>query len=195
VVILDSHTDIIDFNIKHSLLNSPIENLTDNLPDIYECGSFMGFLLKENLIKPDRLWIIGTQDILSDNKALEAEQYIKRMQYWLRKGVNLVSKTDLIKGEIPKDIEGPTYISIDADIGSYSCVLACRFMDRIGINYADLKRILYSLSVLIRSKKILLIGLDFMEIDVHFLNEEVLGKSDRTLELLKIVFDELILPT
>jgi len=104
----------------------------------------------------------------------------------------LISKSDLVKYGIPKEIEGPTYISIDMDVGSYACVLACRFMDRVGIEFDEITRILQLLSNMMRDNKIVLVGLDVMEIDVHFLNEEVSGKSDFTLEILKKIFDELI---
>jgi arginase family enzyme len=192
VIIFDSHTDIIDFSTKRSLFTSSAGKAPSNASDIYECGSFISHLLNENVIKPDRLWILGTQDISETEKALEVEPCAQKLQNWVERGVHLISKSDLVRNGIPHQIEGPTYVSIDIDLGCYSCVLACRFMDRIGLESNEITRILHLLSDRVRGNKIILIGLDVMEIDVHFLDEEVSNRRDCTLEILKKIFDELI---
>jgi arginase family enzyme len=192
VVILDSHTDIIDFSTKRALVTPSLGKGSSSPPDIYECGSFIGHLLNENVIKADRLWILGTQDLPEDAERLEIPLYAQRLRDWVRKGVHLISKSDLVRHGIPEEIEGPTYISIDIDVGSYASVLACRFMDRIGLEYEALVGILKSLSALIKQNRISLLGLDVMELDVHFLNEEASDRRDCTLEILKNIFDELV---
>ena len=192
VVIFDSHTDIIDFNSKRSLVNYPVANSNTELPDIYECGSFLNHLLEENIIKADRLWILGTQDVLENNNTPQGKPYAEKLQNWTERGVHLISKKDLVRSGIPHQIEGPTYVSIDIDLGCYSCVLACRFMNRVGLESNEIIRILHSLSDMIKENKIILIGLDVMEIDVHFLNEEISERHDYTLEIVTEIFKELI---
>jgi arginase family enzyme len=192
VVIFDSHTDILDFNTKRSLFKNSVRNLATQLPNIYECGGFLSHLLKENLIKADRLWILGTQDVVGNNKTPQVEPYNENLMRWTELGVHLISKSYLISNGIPPQIQGPTYVSIDIDVGSYASVLACRFMDRIGLGYGDIIRVLTSISALIKQNRISLLGLDVMEIDVNFLSEEVSGIHDCTLEILKKIFNELI---
>jgi arginase family enzyme len=192
VLIFDSHTDIVDFSTKRSLFNYPIENPPTELPEIYECGSFISHLLNKNVIRADQLWILGTQDILRNDKVLRGDPYTEKLWNWVERGVHLISKSDLVRNGIPSQIEGPTYVSIDIDLGCYSCVLACRFMDRVGLESNEIIRILRLLSDMIKDNKIVLIGLDVMEIDVHFLNQEVSGRHDHTLEIVGEIFKELI---
>lgn len=192
IVVFDSHTDVIDFDTKHSLFNPSSGKNPNHPPNIYECGSFISHLLNENVIKADRLWILGTQDILENGKALKVDRYAQKLQNLVKSGVHLISKSDLVKNGIPDQIEGPTYVSIDIDLGCYSCVLACRFMDRMGLEFDEIIRILHVLSDRIKENKINLIGLDIMEIDIHFLGAEVSGRLDYTVEILKKIFDELI---
>jgi arginase family enzyme len=192
VLIFDSHTDIIDFSTKRSLFTSSPTKVPNNSLDIYECGSFISHLLNENVIKADRLWILGTQDVLRNDRALQVDPYAEKLRNWAERGVHLISKSDLVRNGIPPQIEGPTYVSIDIDLGCYSCVLACRFMDRVGLESNEIIRILRLLSDMIRGNKIVLLGLDVMEIDVHFLNEEVSERHDYTLEIVREIFKELI---
>jgi len=192
VLIFDSHTDIVDFRTKHSLFSSLPGKSPNNSLDIYECGSFISHLLEENVIRADQLWILGTQDVLRNNEVLRGDPYTEKLRNWVEHGVHLISKSDLVRNGIPPEIEGPTYVSIDIDLGCYSCVLACRFMDRVGLESNEIIRILRLLSDMIRGNKIVLIGLDVMEIDVHFLNEEVSGKRDHTLEIVREIFKNLI---
>jgi arginase family enzyme len=194
VLIFDSHTDIIDFSTKRSLFTPLSSTAPNNSPDIYECGSFISHLLNESVIKADRLWILGTQDVLRNDRTLQVEPYAEKLRNWAERGVHLISKSDLVRNGIPPQIEGPTYVSIDIDLGCYSCVLACRFMDRVGLESNEIIRILHLLSDMMKRNKIVLLGLDVMEIDVHFLNEEISGRRDCTLEILGEIFNELIFP-
>ncbi len=192
VLIFDSHTDIVDFRSKQSLFPSLPSKSPDNSYDIYECGSFISHLLDENVIRADRLWILGTQDVLRNDEALRGDPYTKKLRNWVERGVHLISKSDLVRNGVPPQIEGPTYVSIDIDLGCYSCVLACRFMDRVGLESNEIIKIFHSLSDMIRGNKIILIGLDIMEIDVHFLKEEVSGRHDHTLQIVREIFKELV---
>lgn len=191
VVIFDSHTDIIDFNTKRSMLGFSNDNPNYRLLDIYECGAFLSHLLEKNIIKADRLWILGTQDTMELAERSGISPYSQAMRKWVERGVHLISKKDLIRNGIPEEIEGPTYISIDIDVGSYSCVLACRFMDRIGLGFNQFLDIINSLAKRVEKKRITLLGIDMMEIDVHFLNENVNGVQDESLEILCEIFNKL----
>ena len=192
VLIFDSHTDMVDFSTKRSLFTSSFSKTPDTSPNIYECGSFVDYILSENVIKPERIWILGTQDLPERTKTGEKDSYVRKLEGWVERGVHLISKWDLIRDGIPEDIEGPTYISMDMDVGSYSSVLACRFMDRVGLEYEQIMDIIHSLSTRIKEGKILLLGMDMMEIDVHFLEAEISGRRDCTLKIIRNIFEELI---
>lgn len=192
VLIFDSHTDIVDFYTKRSWFTSSFCKTPSTSPNIYECGSFVDYVLSENVMRPDRIWILGTQDLPERMKTGEKNSYVRKMEGWVKRGVHLISKWDLIRDGIPKAIEGPTYISIDMDVGSYSSVFACRFMDRVGLEYEQIMDIIHSLSTRIQERKILLLGMDMMEIDVHFLGAEISGRRDCTLKIIRNIFKELI---
>jgi arginase family enzyme len=192
VLIFDSHTDIVDFSTKRSLFTSPFCKTSDTSANFYECGSFVDYVLSEKVMKPDRIWILGTQDLPERTKKEEENSYVRKLEEWMKRGVHLISKWDLIRNGIPEDIEGPTYISIDMDLGSYSSVFACRFMDRVGLEYEQITEIIRSLSARIKERRILLLGLDMMEIDVHFLEAEVSGRRDCTLKIIRDIFEEWI---
>ena len=146
ILIFDSHTDMVDFSTKKmTLLSSPQNKRADTACNIYECGSFIDHLLAEEVIRPDRVWILGTQDLPERANTGATDAYVRKLEGWAKRGVHLISKEELVREGIPKEIAGPTYISIDIDLGSYACVFACRFMDRVGLEYDGIIVIFYSL--------------------------------------------------
>lgn len=192
VMVFDSHTDLVDFRTKYLSLtfsNAPAPYAS---PDIYECGGFIGYLLNENVIEPERVWILGTQELPGIANDPPCTLYEQKIHTWVERGVHLISKWDLLRYGIPEEIKGPTYISFDMDLGSCSSVLACRFLDREGLNYDNFMTVLQFLAERIKDRRISLLGLDVMEIDVHFLGAVISGKRDLTLEIVKKIFDTLV---
>jgi arginase family enzyme len=195
ILIFDSHCDIMDLKTRRNYFGSNLE-LKDHYfgKDIYECGSFLAFLLGEKTIKPENLWIMGAQD-LDQFKKNARSLYSEKVLPWIDQGMNIVSKENLIRFGIPGEIEGPTYISFDMDLGSLSSVFAARFLNYIGLNVEQILVLINELSKRIRKKEINLIGLDIMEIDIHFLGENIQGKKDFTPEIAsgiikKLVYDD-----
>jgi arginase family enzyme len=159
--------------------------------DIYECGSFLNHLLKEKIIKPENLWIIGTQD-LDKVKQNTEPLYSEKMLSWVKRGMHVVSKEDLVLSGIPDEIEGQTYISFDMDLGSLASVFAARFLNYIGLNERQFLNLVHELSEKVKTKKIELIGLDIMEIDIHFLGAEINGNKDLTGEIASEIINRMI---
>lgn len=192
-LILDSHCDLIDLETRRTYFAPYLGNVTDSMlgRDVYECGSFLCHMLEEEVLRPDKLWIIGTQD-LDQFKRLPDSLYTNKILPWVERGLHIIPKEELLKCGIPNEIEGPTYISFDMDLGSVASVFATRFLNYVGLDREHFLHLIGELSERIRTKKIELIGLDIMEIDVHFLEAEIDGRQDCTGEIAREIIDGII---
>lgn len=200
VVILDAHFDGVAYQYRklrgdsreaqfHSANN---QDAGEELIKFYECGNFLSWLLEEGILEPGNLWVLGVQDELGEAvkcgcikkkaRSLQTEEFRK----WVREGVNLVTKSDLISNTFPLDLAGPVYLSVDMDVGSLASVYSARFMNCIGLGYEELVKALLNLSHVFDSCGVQLVGLDIMEIDIHFLEStEISSNSDRCKDLAK----------
>jgi arginase family enzyme len=192
ILIFDSHCDIVDLETRRCYFEGYLK-LEDQFfgEEIYECGSFLSYLLNERVIKPENLWIIGTQD-LDQFKENAKILFSKKILPWIEQGIHIVSKENLLLMGVPDEIKGPTYVSFDVDLGSLSSVFATRFLNYIGLNIEQILNLVDELSKRIRSKKIELIGLDIMEIDIHFLGENVEGHQDYTPQIAYEIIEKMI---
>lgn len=193
VVIFDSHCDLIDLKTRRSYFYKLSPRLATQVgdKDVYECGSFLHYLLNERIINPERLWIIGAQDMERFKESSE-ELYSQKIVPWIERGLRILSKKDYLSYGIPEEIRGPTYISFDMDLGSMASVFAARFLNYVGLDVGQMRGLIVELSERINSKKIELVGLDIMEIDIHFLGESVEGRQDQAGELAKEIILRLI---
>jgi arginase family enzyme len=104
-------------------------------------------------------------------------------------GVHIVFKHQVQSGNFKIDLNGPTYLSIDMDVGSLSSIYSARFMNSYGLNMAEFLQLLDKVSQFIRESHYPLVGLDIMELDIHFfeaVKEKKIG--DRTDEIVKEIF-------
>lgn len=195
ILIFDSHCDIIDLETRRSYF-APYTRRLKN-PDlligqeIYECGSFLSYLLKEKIINPEKLWIIGAQDLDHFEKNSESP-YIKPIFPLIERGIHIISKDNLILSGIPNEIKGQTYISFDIDLGSLASVFAARFLNYVGLNIGQFLNLINELSEKISKREIELIGLDITEIDIHFLGANICDAKDYTGEIMIEIIDRLI---
>jgi len=192
ILIFDSHCDMVDLETRKSYFG-PHLGLKDQFfgEEIYECGSFLSYLLNEKIIRPENVWIMGTQD-LDQFKENARPLYSKKILPWIEQGMHIVSKENLVLSGIPHEIRGPTYISFDMDLGSLSSVFATRFLNYIGLNTEEILGLVDELSKRIRAKKIELIGLDVMEMDIHFLGATIGEHQDHTPELASEIIDRIV---
>jgi len=200
VVILDAHFDAVAYQGRKlrgdprksqcQLENSP--DAGEELMTFYECGNFLSCLLKQGILDPGSLWVVGVQDELVESlkhggneknaRSLQAGEFRK----WVREGVNLVAKSDLISNTFSLDLAGPVYLSVDMDVGSLASVYSARFMNCIGLGYDEFVNALLNLSHIFNSCGVQIVGLDIMEIDIHFLEAtEISSNSDRCKDLAK----------
>ena len=192
IVIFDSHCDVIDLETRRSYFGA-YPKLKDQFfgQEIYECGSFLSCLLNEKTIRPENLWIMGTQD-LDQFKENSKPLYCKKILPWIEQGMHIVSKENLMLFGIPEEVEGPTYVSFDMDLGSLSSVFATRFLNYVGLDAKHIFSLINELSEKIRRNEIDLIGLDIMEVDIHFLGEIIEGNKDLTVEIAGEILNKLL---
>ena len=193
VLIFDSHCDLIDLETRKSYFGPYSRSIVNPFgeKDIYECGSFLYYLLKENILNPEKLWIMGTQDLGQFKRGRE-DLYLQKILPWIRRGVHALSKEDLICHGIPDEIRGRTYISFDMDLGSLASVFAARFLNYVGLDVEQIHGLIDELSEKIKLKKIELIGLDIMEMDIHFLEETIGDHKDYAGEIAEEIITRLI---
>ena len=206
VVILDAHFDVMnpigvypqDNPGRRAVFFSPEDKQmeSENPLNYYGCGNFLDHLLKKNIISPKNLWIVGVQDEI--HRELKAGASFMRggfglntpsIKKWMEAGVHVIFKHEAKSGNFVIALSGPTYLSIDMDVGSLSSIYSARFMNSYGLNTREFLHLLRKVSRFIRSSHFPLLGLDMMEFDIHFF-EAIKEKKidDRTEEIVKEIF-------
>jgi len=193
VLIFDSHCDLIDLETRRNYFGPYAKGHVDRFGerDIYECGSFLHHLLKEKILNPEKLWIMGTQDLDQFKQGAE-DLYLQKLMPWIKLGMHILSKEDLICHGIPEEIKGQVYISFDMDVGSLNSVFATRFLNYVGLDVEQIRGLIDDLLERMTSKEVELIGLDIMEMDIHFLGETINGHKDYAWEIAKEIIEKLI---
>ncbi|MHA1385320.1 MAG: arginase family protein, partial [Candidatus Helarchaeota archaeon] len=212
LIILDGHFDGIPTHLRLNLAKYSKEHkeemavlfpdLVDSvndyteIPQSYNCGTFLYHLLEDQIIKPENLIVFGVMDYPRDDfkdiNDSRVKDYVDFYHSYEKKGVKIIPNSknykDMLKRfriALEKIKTKYVYISVDVDISSLNAVLAARFMEFIGIDEECMNNVADLLKNLINSKKVELIGLDLTEIEVHFLNAKLKsGKIDKTLEIM-----------
>lgn len=205
VIILDAHFDVMNKdksgrqNRQDPKVGFPMRQdreITSNTQwNYYECGNFLDFLLKKRMIAPKNLWILGVQDEIykelkkRGNCSKNLNPNMESIKKWIRKGVHVIFKHEVQSGNFKMVLNGPTYLSIDMDVGSLSSIYSARFMTSYGLNAAEFLKLLHKVSRFIRKSHYPLVGLDIMEFDVHFFGAVKERKmNDRADEIVKEIF-------
>lgn len=205
IIILDAHFDIINNVYAEDYDNQNWNNLVSSLSNrkakskthlgYYECGNFLYYLLEKKVINSNNLWILGVQDEIyqklkkgGDLKGrLPLEMiFIKE---WINAGVHVIFKHEVASGDFKIDLNGPTYLSIDMDVGSMASVFSARFMNSYGLNLSEFLQTLQKVNEAIQVSHYPLVGLDVMELDIHFLGAvKEMKMKDWTDEIVKKIF-------
>jgi arginase family enzyme len=157
------------------------------------CGDFWSYLIKAGNLLPQNLSLVGVADYpVGDGNSAKKNKYRDSYLAYEKAGVSFFS-LNRFDGEylssltsfLEKVIQTPYfYLSVDLDVGSYESVLAARYMDWPGLGAEDLLQIAGQIRRVSRKKKARLAGLDFMEINQHFLGLEMEnGGKDETMPL------------
>jgi arginase family enzyme len=207
IVVFDAHFDVLKYqplntnsyslNSKNCLNNSPLDEGSEI--KFYECGNFILYLLEQNVIKPESLWVLGVQDEILKSLQLRSHQseaeraQTKEYAKLIERGVHLISKTALMSKDLHLNLNGPTYVSIDMDVGSLSSVYSARFMNCIGLTYDEFAKSMRKLFNTLQESNIPCVGLDIMEIDIHLLEANELSPyRDYSREMVKEIIQVIL---
>jgi arginase family enzyme len=169
VVILDAHFDVM------------------SREPYYGCGNFLEVLLGKKIVAPKNLWVLGVQDeIVRELSGRSFNSKRCSIKQWLERGVNVIFKSEVQSNQFRMVLNGPTYVSIDMDVGSLLSVCSARFMTSYGLSVGEFLQLLNKIYQLIRISDVPFLGLDIMELDVHFI-EAADGKDDSK-EIIEEIF-------
>ena len=218
VIILDAHFDGLPTSIainiakyanEHPHLINPLMPEScffyEDINDTYKCGSFLKYLLDENVILAENLIIFGCQDYPDEEiRSLDdprIKEYIRFYDTIELSGVAFIPKEDpkrmleKLKNILEKISNSNIYISFDVDVAAFKDVIATRFLNLIGIDRSVLIETADIINKNIESNSNNLIGLDLMEIEIHLLNKGFpeSGRRDKTIKLLDKFLDFFIM--
>lgn len=185
MVIIDSHTDAIPMSLLAGAIQYDIETNSSsvhdkndpflyNRTDSYNASSFVHTLIKEKLLDPKNLYIIGVSDYPEKKFMRIKDQRIKKYANAYvnlkRKGANIITKKECklnpkkIKGLLQKISTSHVYISIDMDIGANNALDGVRFRNWKGLNESQIYKLTDAVAGIF-SDSIQLAGMDICEID------------------------------
>ena len=203
LIIIDSHTDAVPMTVLAGAVQYDVETNPDsvhdvnnpflyNRPDSYNASSFVDCMIKDGILDPKQLYIIGVSDF-PEKKALKArdgriKKYNNSYLGLRRKGAGIITKKECklspqkIKGVL-KQIKTPfVYLSVDMDIGAGNALEGVRFKNRKGLNESAI----YKIADLIKQRladSVQLVGMDICEIDPRSAGLFLPAGKDRTYEI------------
>jgi arginase family enzyme len=202
LVLIDAHFDAIpqktrikladyakEVGMSHPLCSIP-QSSGGDVPETYNCGTFLRYLIEKKVVMPENLTVIGTSDYpgerLMDAGDKRAKEYVDEYLSYEKKGVFFIPRAKIdenfsnVLSKHLEKIETPlVYVSLDADVGAFSALYAVRFLDAIGIDESAIYELAKSINKKLRSGK-KLAGFDVMEMDVHLMGAKLSCKEDRT---------------
>ncbi|MHA1784855.1 MAG: arginase family protein [Candidatus Helarchaeota archaeon] len=214
-IVLDGHFDGISSNTRiglakyaadkkletsNFLLNPEDLKKLNVIKEYYNCGTFLKYILNDNIIKPQNLIVIGCNDYPNEEmKKVNDERvkkYVQEFQFFEDLGVKIIPKMSdfqIFKETLQEKLEtistSKIFISTDVDVGAGKAVLAARFIDAFGLNHEEIIIIYKMISDFMKNNSIELIGADFTEIETQFIGKILKdGTKDLTLE----IFDEFL---
>ena len=211
LLVLDSHTDAISTNVMEGLIAYDIETNPHSIhdpedpflkcrPESFNASTFLLFLIREGIIMPENLFIVGPSD-LPPKKALRikdsrVQRYVESFAALRKRGVKLLTKADIIaapskiKSHIASINTPYLYVSVDMDIGARNALEGVRFTDRAGLNESQILAITREIGKTLKGK-VALAAMDLCEFNPR---TELLASAhsqDRTLpiaaEIIKIL--------
>ncbi|MGC9029404.1 MAG: arginase family protein [Desulfomonilaceae bacterium] len=199
-IVLDSHIDSLptcvmaeaveyDIRTNPNSVHNPFDPFLKNRPDSYNAGSFIFYLLTENIIVPDNLFLLGVSDYPPRSafrlKDKRIQRYVSFYSSLKEAGVNILTKKELLHGTscLRRVLERVktkyVHISIDMDIGARNALTGVRFQNYRGISEIQIYKIAKCLRELLDQGK-QLVGLDLMEFNPRRVAHVPSGVEDST---------------
>jgi arginase family enzyme len=214
LIVLDSHTDALPMSVLSGIIHYDIDSNPDTLydrndpflydrPDSYNASSFLQELLARGIIHPHHLYILGVGDYPPKSafrsKDPRVESHVRVFSELKKKGVTLLTKQDLVISPSKAKhalggIKTPyVYISIDMDIGARNAVEGVRFLERQGLNEAQIYQWVEALRGIL-SRGIRLAGMDLSEMNPRKAGQALPGDGiDRTYRIAANILKRLLL--
>jgi arginase family enzyme len=185
LIVLDSHTDAIPMSTMAEMIQYDIDTNPDSVydrndpflydrRDSYNASSFLSYLLAEEVLKPQNLYLLGISDYPPKHafriKDPRIERYVSHFSELKRRGVTILTKNDFLvspskMNHILNHIKSRyVYLSIDLDIGARNGIEGVRFLERQGLNEKQIYRIIEAFKGLL-SHGVQLVGMDITEIN------------------------------
>lgn len=192
LIILDSHFDAIP-----AALRIPADMAGMGFPemDSIHCGNFILHMIDKEMVLPENIIVIGPSDYPPDEISGEGDSvsgFREAYLSFINRGVKVIPKSRSIKpsflsylDNLLEEIRTPyLYVSMDADIGSCSCMNAVRFMDTVGLGEEAITGMAKLINRHITNGRLELVGFDVSEVDVHLLGLiGPDGEPDRTAQV------------
>lgn len=196
VMVLDSHFDGLQLAERVELFRccqADARRVSLDVPESYNCATWIKYLLDEEVVRPDRLIVFGVSDYPADGMRQDPRltRYVDAYLRFEKRGVTFVTKEEIRKRGVRDTLEpvlsrigaGPIYLSLDADIGALDAVYAARFMNVVGLAKEELYRIARLLGETLKERE--LAGFDVSGVETFLLGRQFPeGVKDRTLERL-----------
>lgn len=188
IVVFDAHLDAIPPAIRNGLVNYmrerypgdsaylKYEHYDNSFKGAYDTGSFLYWLLEEQIIKPENLIIIGIQDEpsakLRNIKDPRIDAFLKSYDNLLKQGVTIWPLSAILKRHdfekqisyIRNKLIGESiYLSIDMDVLKGNLGESTRYGTGYGLSVLEIIEIIRLLKLDLRN----IVAIDLMEMDVN----------------------------
>ncbi|MHC1586686.1 MAG: arginase family protein [Candidatus Hecatellaceae archaeon] len=202
LLVLDSHFDVVTPTVRCGLIQydletnpetvfSPFDPFIRARPDSYNADSYLYYLVREHVIPPENLIVVGVSDEPPEHFRRVEDPRVKRFieHYYslVEEGATLITKKDVktkfVKvRETLENVKTPyLYVSVDIDVGANSALHGARFLNCQGLSLGEINNIVHEVLRLLGRVKLL--GLDLLETDVYRAGTVVQGRKDRTYEI------------
>lgn len=201
LIVLDSHTDALttaalsgaiayDMENNPASFYDPQDPFLRGRPESYNASSFLDFLVREGIVAPEHLYILGVGDY-PPKRAFQIrdprmQDYVGCFESLKEQGATILTKKDAVNSpsrlrRVLSAIQTPyVYISIDMDVGAGKALEGVRFRDRQGLSETQLSWLAGLLRNLVTAGNTALIGMDLMEMNPRRAGPGGPVKEDKT---------------
>lgn len=213
LIVIDTHTDAVpmsalagavqyDAETNPSSVHDTDDPFLYNRPDSYNASSFLDCLIRDGVVDPKNLYLIGVSDF-PDKKSLRIKdsrmkRYTNTYLGLRRKGARIITKKECklspkkIKGLLNQISTPYAHLSIDMDIGANNALNGVRFRNWTGLNEAAI----YKIADIVKqvfTRSIELVGMDICEIDPRTAGTFLPSGRDRTYDIAAELIRKIIL--
>jgi arginase family enzyme len=203
LVVVDTHTDAVpmsalsdaiqyDMDVNPQSVYDPADPFLYGRPDSYNASSFLHHLLRDGLVRPKDLFVLGVSDY-PDKKTFRIKdprirRYASAFSDLKRSGCTILTKKECLlipkklKAQLSKIRTPYVYVSVDMDIGAMNAVQGVRFRNWKGLEEEKIYKLVDAVAE-IATGRASLAGMDVMEMDPRRAGEIFESGRDRTYEI------------